>query len=145
MTTLKRRRNKAGRITAWLVTWESAGDYARREDKIAAILGRRLTPEKIKEIVEIIYANKSYSHSEWIAFAKDKKLSPCNATFDDIDGRPWQGRILCGHNPWLEARLVDNLLVIKDSDGVEKLSWDERLKPDINWWTKKRPSGENNT
>jgi hypothetical protein len=139
MTTFKHRRNKAGRITAWLVTWEWAGDHARREDKIAAILSRRLTPERITEIVEMIYANESYTYRERIAFAKDKKLNPYRATCI-----PWQRRLRCGHNPWLEARLVDNLHVIQDSDGVEQLSWDERSKPDISW-TKKRPLGENET
>jgi hypothetical protein len=131
VTTLKRRRNKTGRITAWLVTWEGAGNHARREDKIAAILSRRLAPERIKEIVDMIYANKFYSYRDRIAFAKDKKVNPYRATSDDIDGIPWPWRILCGHNPRVEARLVDNLYVIQDSNGGEQLSWEERPKPDV--------------
>jgi len=41
-------------------------------------------------------------------------------------------RDLC-HNPFLEARLVDNLYVKKDSSGNEVLDWEERKKPDLSW------------
>jgi len=133
-----------GRITAWLITWEWAGDHARREDRIAGILSSRLTAEQIKEIVETIYANEFYTYRERIAFAKDRKANPYPATFDDIDGIPWQGRIRCGHNPWLEARLVDNLLVLQGANGDEELSWDERPNPDISW-IKRGPEPENET
>jgi hypothetical protein len=129
MTVLKRRRNKPGRITAWLITWEWAGEHARREDRIVGILSARLTAEKIKEIVETIYSNEFYTYREQIAFAKDRKANPYPATFDDINGIPWRGRIQCGSNPWLEARLVDNLFVLQGANGDEDLSWDERPKP----------------
>lgn len=142
--TIRRRRNKPGRITAWLITWEWTGDHARREDSIAAILSPRLTFEKIKEIVEMIYTNEFYTYRERIAFTKNKKANPYPATFDDIDDIPWQGRIHCGHNPWLEARLVDNLRVFQNPNGDEQLSWDERPKPDISW-IKRRPGQENET
>ena len=68
----------------------------------------------------MIYANEFYTCRERIAFAKDKKLNPYGATFDDIEGIPWQGRILCGHNPWLEARLVDNLHVFQESASLKR-------------------------
>lgn len=144
MTIRGRHRNKPGRITAWLITWEWVGNHARREDKIAAILSPRLTSDRIKEIVEVIYANKFYSYRERVAFAKDKKANPYPATFDDIEGIPWQGRLRCGHNPWLEARLVDNLFVFQDTGGEEQLSWDERPKPDISW-VKRSSKVENET
>ena len=129
----KRKRNKRGRITAWLVTWEWIGDHAKRDNKIAAVLNWRLTPEKISEIIEMIYVNEYSSLEERVAFAKNKKTNPYKTTYDNINGIPWQGRLFCGHNPFLVARLVDNLYVKKDSSGNEVLDWEDRKKPDLSW------------
>ena len=129
----KRKRNKRGRITAWLVTWQWIGDHAKRDNKIAAILNWRLSPEKISEIIEMIYANEYYSLGERVAFAKNKKMNIYKATYDNINGIPWKCRLFCGHHPSLVARLVDNLYVKKDSSGNEVLHWEERKKPDTSW------------
>ena len=129
----KRKRNKRGRITAWLVTWEWIGDHAKRDNKIVAVLNWRLSPEKISEMIEMIYANEYYSLEERVAFAKNKKMNPYKTTYDDINGIPWKGRLFCGHNPFLVARLVDNLYVKKDSSGNEVLDWEKRKKPDLSW------------
>ena len=60
--------------------------------------------------------------------------------YDDIQGIPWTGRIFCGHNPFLGARLVDNLYVTKDSEGHEQLMRQERKKPDMSWFHNKKSS-----
>ena len=125
---LKRKRNNKGRISAWLVTWGGTGEHAKRKDKIAAILNYRQTSNKISEIIEMIYANETYTLEERLYIAKNKKLNPYPA---EIFRTQQVGRICCGHNPYLEARLVDNLHVIKDKNGNQKLEWDEREKPDI--------------
>lgn len=129
----KRKRNKPGRITAWLVTWEWIGNHAKRKDKIAAILNWRLSPERVAEIIEIIHANEFYTLAERLAIAKNKKLNPYQTGYGAIQGIPWEGRLLCGHNPFLEARLVDNLCVVKDNEGNQTLVWDEHEKPDLSW------------
>lgn len=129
----KRKRNKPGRITAWLVTWEWIGNHTKRKDKIAAILNWRLSPKRVAEIIEIIYANEFYTLEERLAIAKNKTANPYQTRYDDIQGIPWEGRLFCGHNPFLEARLVDNLYVVKDNEGNQKLIWDEREKPDLSW------------
>ena len=123
----KRKRNKRGRITAWLVTWEWIGDHAKRDNKIVAVLNWRLSPEKISEMIEMIYANEYYSLEERVAFAKNKKMNPYKTTYD------CQGVLFCGHHPFLVARLVDNLYVKKDSSGNEVLDWEKRKKPDLSW------------
>ncbi len=45
-----------------------------------------------------------------------------------IEGVRWTGQIICGHNPWLLARLVDNLIVNIDADGNEAASWTDRVQ-----------------
>ncbi len=129
MPTINKKRNKAGRITAWLVTWAWIGDHAKRENEIVTVLSRRLSPERVSEILEILYGNEYYNLEERVSFAKNRKSNPYPAQYDDIGGIPWRDRILCGHNPFLVARLVDNLYVTRDADGREYLKWEERQKP----------------
>jgi hypothetical protein len=50
---LKRKASRKSR--AWLVTWEWAGDHAKRTDKVVAIFGPRLGGERVRELVEFLY------------------------------------------------------------------------------------------
>jgi hypothetical protein len=67
------RRSKKG-IKAWLVKWEWAGDHAKPEREIAAILNPRWSPERVRKYVELIYVNSCYSIAERIAYAIGYKL-----------------------------------------------------------------------
>lgn len=116
-------------ISAWLVTWEHSGDHAKPPTTVAAVLNPRLSGRRITEIVELLYANASYDPSERIAIAGRRASNPYPARFGTLYGTPWEGEITCGHNPWLEARLVDNLRAEKNSSGEERFAWDERPKP----------------
>ena len=119
------------KIVAWLVTWEWTGDHAKVENKIAAILNYRLLGENVRRIVELLYANNQYTLSERIAYAKNKKTNPYPARFDVINRKPWAGRIYCGHNPHLYARLVDDLVIKIDENGDEIPTWKERAIPKL--------------
>ncbi|MFA5115680.1 MAG: hypothetical protein WC486_00150 [Candidatus Omnitrophota bacterium] len=125
------KRSKKG-IAAWLVTWECVGDHAKPERKIAAIFNPRWSAERIREYVELIYVNSYYSISERISYAKNRRFNPYPAEFARINGVTWQGQITCGPNPFLFARLVDNLVAADDSDDEERIVWTERPKPDCN-------------
>jgi hypothetical protein len=113
----------------WLVTWEYSGNHAKVDNPIAAILNYRYPAKRIKDIVELIYVNTYFSLSERLAYARNKKNTAYPAEYDTIEGIPWEGRILCGHNPFLDARLVDELILNVDENGKEILSWIERKKP----------------
>ena len=52
---------------AWLVTWEWAGDHAKRADKVAAILNPRLGGDRVRELVEFLYMLDNSSLSEKLA------------------------------------------------------------------------------
>ncbi len=117
-------------MKAWLVTWEWCGDHAKRDDKVAAIFNVRSSSERVRELVEFIHLSAMYSLGERAAFAQNRKRNPYPAEFGITpDGVPWTGEITCGHNPFLRARLVDDLVVEDDLEGKEKLSWKERPKP----------------
>lgn len=127
-----RKKRRPG-IKAWLVTWEWCSEHAKRDDKVAAIFNPRLGAERIREYVQFMYASESYTLSERMDWALDKTKNPYPAQFGTLDGVSWQGQIICGHNPWLEARLVDDLSVEVEPEGKEKPTWKERPKPDISW------------
>jgi hypothetical protein len=117
------------KIAAWLITWEWIGDHAKVENKIAAILNYRLQDDTVRGIMERIYINNYTSLSERVAYAKSKKNHPYPAQVHKSEGVPWSGRIYCGRNPYLYARLVDDLHVEVDKSGEEQLIWQERPVP----------------
>jgi len=112
-------------LSAWLVTWEWCGDHAKPEGKIAEILSPRLSPERVREIVELLY-NQTASLSEKVAWRLLKRPQAYPAEFLMIEGVPWQGQVHCGHNPWLLARRVDNLVISSGEDGKGAASWTDR-------------------
>jgi hypothetical protein len=124
------KRSRKG-ITAWLVTWQWVGDHAKPERKIAAILNPHWSPDRVREYVEFMYVNSHYSISERIAYAKNRSFNPYPAKFACVNDIPWNGQITCGHNPWLFARLVDNLAATGEPDDEEKVVWTERPKPNF--------------
>lgn len=57
-------------MKAWLVTWESVGVRIKLENPIAAILNPRLSPERVSEIVELLYVNENFTLGERLAYCK---------------------------------------------------------------------------
>lgn len=127
----KASKQKSVGITAWLVTWEHVGDHAKPPCKIAAILNRKTPAAKVRDMIEVIYANSKYSPYERIEYARDRRNSPYPAEFERIDGVPWQGWITCGHNPHLHGRIVDNLSAPAESMNESRVTWDERQPPTL--------------
>ena len=117
-------------MKAWLVTWEWCGDHAKRDDKVAAIFNPRFSAERVRELVEFIHLSAMYTLGEQAACAQNKKRNPYPADFGATQyGVTWTGEIFCGHNPYLYARLVDDLAVEDEGEGKGKVLWNERPKP----------------
>jgi len=115
-------------LSAWLVTWELSGAHAKRDDKVAEILDPRIQPERVRQIVELLYHRDS-ALSEKIRWRLRRQDQPYPAEFLTLEGVEWFGEIICGHNPWLRARLVDDLIVQADVDGKETATWKDRHNP----------------
>jgi hypothetical protein len=123
-----RKRRPTKGITAWLVTWDGVGEENAKQN-IATILNPHWSARRVRELVEIIYVNSAYSLSERIGYAKNRSFNPYPAQFSGFNGIRWEGQIICGDNPWLFARIVDNLTV--DPDNEQKTTWSERPIPDF--------------
>ena len=111
------------KIVAWLITWEWIGDHAKVENKIVAILNYRRSGEYVRKITELLYANNCFSLRERVAYARNKRNNPYPAQIYSGE------RIHCGHNPYLYARLVDDLCVNIDENGEESITWKDRPIP----------------
>ena len=120
-------------MKAWLITWDWAGDHAAVGDPVVAVLSARTGAEDVRRYVERRYVEKTASLPEKLSYARYNRpqAPPYAAEFDRLEGVRFRGRIQCGHNPWLYARLVDNLRVETDATGNEVLSWDEQPLPAI--------------
>lgn len=115
---------------AWLITWGGTPHTIGNKERVVAILDSRISSERVRDYVELIYASAEYSLMERVLYAK-KRFNPYPARYLPIEGVPWRGLIGCGSNPWLEARHVANVQVVVDSNGDERLQWDEITAEEI--------------
>lgn len=115
--------------TAWLITWEWTGDHAKPDQKIVSVQSSRLSPERVRDYVERLYASMRYTPCEKLAYAVAPRKNLYRAQFDSVGGVPWQSRITCGHNPWLYARLVMDIRLVDALDGPGRLDWKEIPPP----------------
>jgi hypothetical protein len=75
-----------------------------------------------------------FTWSEQMAMAWPRHgRTPYPARFgQNANGEPWACEILCGDDPYLRARLVDDLTVKRGANGKEKVTWKERSRPSSN-------------
>jgi hypothetical protein len=125
---------------AWLITWQWSGDHAKVDDAFVALLDYRYAPMTIKRFIEWVYMGSNLSFFEQIAYAKRRSNNPYPAQYgtirisgsDDLGmptNGPWQAQIICGHNPWLYARLIHDVVAYVDKSGSHHLRWKERVSP----------------
>lgn len=126
---------------AWLITWDWSGGHAAvpEQDKIAGILKPQTGPDAVKRVVELLYAAREFAAIDKLAALTH---NPYPARFDTIkfelrsqsgevlaQNVPYAGRIVCGHNPFLYARLVVNLRPKDINDPGAGLMWNELPLP----------------
>ena len=114
--------------SAWLGTWEGTQEDGKR---VAFILNYRLGGEAIREFVERLYVSTVYGPIDQLSYAKNRRKTPYPAAFGQIQSKDgkyhrWGGQISCGHNPFILARLVNNLHIIKNDEQNHELVWEER-------------------
>ena len=111
-------------MRAWLITWCWIGDHAAVDDPVVAILNARTGAEEVRRYVERRYIEETASLREKLSYARYKKPA-YPAEFERMKGVSYTGQIHCGHNPWLYARLVDDLRAEIDANGNDVPKWTE--------------------
>ena len=132
--------------SAWVVRWEWAGDHAKVDQPVAAILSPQLGPETVRRLVEVLYAADQYSPVEMLEASRPGGHNPYRAAFgtcpaiqeDGTTSYPaWQGEVICGHNPHLVARKA-RVQVPADANGSVTFEDAPRPTPDMRGW---KPAG----
>ncbi|MCK5601381.1 hypothetical protein KAR91_05925, partial [Candidatus Pacearchaeota archaeon] len=119
-------KNKIKMSKAWLVTWEGTDVESKYlSDNIVSVFSSRTSSEKIKNFIENYYISNNYSLLEKLTYAKNRKNNPYQAEYCRINGVQWLGRMTCGHNPFLYARVVQNLTVGLGDGSDESVVWEE--------------------
>ena len=110
-------------MKAWIIIWNWVGEHAKHEKPLVNILSARNHPKAVLQYVDFYYTSETSSVQEKIDQAKYNKpsLSPYQADFERIDGVEFQGLITCGHNPYLEAFVADN---IRAADTPYGITWE---------------------
>ena len=115
------------KVKAWLVTWEWRGEHAKRKEKVTDVFDSRLSSGRVRWALELLYAHEMYTLGERIDwFVGNRRRNPYPAEFIKLEGVPWEGEIHCGDNPYLRARLVDELTIQRGQDGSEMPTWKDR-------------------
>lgn len=105
---------------AWVVVWDWAGDHAAMDgDEILAFFSPTTSIEFVRQAVEYIYAEKSYNLEERARWTIDPSKNPYKALAEN-------GMVHCGHNPMLVARIVEELVLHKESSGKIIGVWKNR-------------------
>jgi len=127
-------------MRAWLITWEWIGNHAAVTAPFITILTARKSQSTVADFVEQYYLLASCSAGEIAYFAnRPSKLPYRPSRSEIINGVPHGDRIICGHNPYIYARLVSSLIIKTDNKkGLEVISWRE---PSQYKWKDKRHSG----
>ena len=111
-------------ITAWIGTWDGTGAHVKVDStEVVGFFGPTAHIDYVRQQVEWMYAEKNYTLEERIAWTKDPSKNPYKGT---IEG----DFVHCGHNPFLKARIVDNLVLQQDKKTRKVTgTWTERKKP----------------
>lgn len=113
---------------AWVISWKNA---TTGEDTFVSILSSRYSGSRIKKLVEQVYADQTYTWEDRVRFAQGRRYESDRARFFSFrpppegPGSSYAGMIECGHNPFLYARLVTDVVVKSTPDGDEEITWKE--------------------
>jgi hypothetical protein len=107
----------------------------REECRVAAVLRPQIGAEKVGWLMEFLYAQREHAPVDKLA-ALDRNPHPaelvrCPFTLSDgTVGYIAGHEVICGHNPHLRARLVDNLRLCDADQPDAGLVWTERQRPE---------------
>ena len=87
----------------WQIRWHWSGQHAAVDEPNIMVLPQDTNAETVRWYVEKLYMEKALEWDERISFTLNPP-PPYPASVEPMaDGRD---SVICGHNPWIEARLV---------------------------------------
>jgi hypothetical protein len=86
----------------WLVTSESLNG----KPEVMSILSIRKSAKYVADFIEQLYIHKYYSVDEKMGLALGTWDNPYRVSYAVHNSVPHKERMICGGNPWIEARIV---------------------------------------
>jgi hypothetical protein len=125
---------RMNKLKAWVVRWEWATTAAAVRQPVAAVLRPQTGPEQVRRIVELLYATHQYAPDEMLNTISRGGYNPYPARFGQIrvpltdppSVVEYAGEIVCGHNPYLVARIAR---VWRANDGSGGIAWVDEPHP----------------
>jgi hypothetical protein len=115
-------------MKAWIIKWSWIGDHAAVDRPNIAVLSARTSAETVRRYVEFLYTSQQSLRDQLDQARYNKpKPNPYPAQFVGN----WQGAITCGHNPFLEAFLAEDVCLVMGDDGSEHLSFNRPRVPSV--------------
>lgn len=118
---------------AWLLTWEHATDGPDVPNRLVAIVSSRYSDTRVKAILEQYYVSNYLSIPEQFSYVKSKESCPYKVEYSTVTvseksqlSASFAESMIIGGNPYLWARIVQELETWIDGDGREFLKWKER-------------------
>jgi hypothetical protein len=127
------KKTKPRKVSAWLVTRHWVADNPRWE--VAAIFSPRLGGVRVREFVDLLHVTSTLMLHEqasimWPRYGGSRAPARFGQT---KEGDPWAGEVYTWGDPYLMARIVDDLKVDMDVDGRETTTWKERPRASSGW------------
>ena len=118
--------------SAWVITWEYPSGYQPSlRERLIDVRDGRTSAERIREFVERHHVASLYSAEEKMHYASNPKDNPYPAVFVKLKGGvPWTAVIVCGHNPFIQAKYVHNLKVYEDDEEI-RIEYDSPKRPSL--------------
>lgn len=110
---------------AWLITWEYKEQKAFSSDNLISIFDSHIGCERIANFIEQYYMANKFTLENKFFFSFRKNLNPYPVVYSRTnDGIQYVGDMKCGENPYIHARVVKNLNIIKNGNTYT-LKWDD--------------------
>lgn len=101
---------------AWLIQWDGQGEHAQQKSCVDVVSARKAAKDVCEYVQRLYNLNRLSMHERMQeeTFKKADRRIPATMTKTSKGDTV----IHCGHNPWLEARKVRNLVVETDDGGI---------------------------
>lgn len=102
--------------SAWLITWEYDNDSAFIEDRFITLVSYKRGRIYVAELIEALYEiHTSNLHEIGISTKNvSERAYKC-------DPYKYDQFLICGHNPYIKGRKVENIIISKNSEGIETI------------------------
>jgi len=108
-------------MKAWLITWDWNGDHAKVGNPLIAIFSARRSKKFISDYIQQYYLMATSSASDIAYYMNRTNRIPYKP-----NNQLGSSGIVCGDNPWIDARVVSSLMIETDDDkDIEILTWQE--------------------